>query len=339
MRKLLNTLYVTTQGAYLAKDGETIQVRCEHEVRLQLPIHTLEGVVCFGQVSLSPQLMGFCADKGVGVSFLTEYGRFLARMQGPVSGNVLLRRTQYRQADDPVAALRLAQSILLAKIANSRTALLRAAREHPSELLDTASVQLAHALRQVDLAADLDTLRGVEGDAARANFSVFNEQILAQKDDFVFHERSRRPPLDPVNALLSFLYVLLAHDVASALETVGLDPAVGFLHCDHPGRQSLALDLMEELRPVLADRLVLSLINRRQVSAAGFTRSETGGVRMDDATRKEILVAWQQRKQEEIMHPFLEERIPFGLLVYAQALLLARTLRGDLEAYPSFFWR
>lgn len=339
MRKMLNTLYVTTQGAYLAKDGETLQIRCEHELRLQLPIHTLEGVVCFGQVSLSPPLMGFCAEKGVGVSFLTEYGRFLARLQGPASGNVLLRRSQYRQADDLVAAHRLAQSILLAKIANSRTSLLRAAREHPSQALDSAASQLAHSLRQVELVSDLDALRGVEGDAARTYFSVFNEQIVAQKEGFVFHERSRRPPLDNVNALLSFVYVLLAHDVASALETVGLDPAVGFLHRDRPGRQGLALDLMEELRPLLADRLALSLINRKQISATGFTTSETGGVRMDDATRKEVLVAWQKRKQEEFQHPFLEESIPFGLLPYAQALLMARTLRGDLDAYPSFFWR
>ncbi|MDR3792284.1 MAG: type I-C CRISPR-associated endonuclease Cas1c [Terracidiphilus sp.] len=339
MRKLLNTLYVATQGTYLAKDGETLQVRYEHEIRLQLPIHTLEGIVCFGQVSVSPPLMGFCADKGVGLSFLTEHGRFLARVQGPVSGNVLLRRAQYRQADDLAAAHRMAQSILLAKIANSRTALLRAARERPSESFDAAAAQLAHALRQVEHVVDLDALRGVEGDAARAYFSVFNELIVAQNEDFVFHERSRRPPLDAVNALLSFVYVLLAHDVASALETVGLDPAVGFLHRDRPGRQGLALDLIEELRPLLADRLVLSLINRKQISAAGFARSETGGVRMDDASRKEILVAWQKRKQEEFLHPFLEERIPFGLLPYAQALLMARTLRGDLDAYPPFFWR
>jgi CRISPR-associated protein Cas1 len=339
MRKLLNVLYVTVDGAYLAKDGETVAVRVEHETRLQVPVHTLEGIVCFGQVSMSPALMGFCAEKNVGVSFLTEHGRFLARVQGPESGNVLLRRTQYRAADNLAASGVIAQSILLGKIANSRTVLQRAAREHPAEALDAAALQLAQSLRLAERESSLDPLRGIEGDAARNYFAVFNQMIVAQQEDFVFHERSRRPPLDNVNALLSFLYVLLAHDVASALETVGLDPAVGFLHRDRPGRSGLALDLMEELRPVLADRLVLSLINRKQLSASGFTRSETGGIQMNDATRKEVLVAWQKRKQEEIQHPFLGERIPLGLIPYAQALLMARYLRGDLDAYPTFFWR
>lgn len=339
MRKLLNVLYVTTQGAYLAKDGETVAVRVEQETRLQLPVHTLEGIVCFGQVSMSPALMGFCAEKGVGVSFLTEHGRFLARVHGPVSGNVLLRRTQYRLADDPAASGTMAQAILLAKIANSRTVILRAAREHPAPGLDAAAVQLAQSLRLAENESNLESLRGLEGDAAHSYFSVFNDQIVAQQADFTFHERSRRPPLDNVNALLSFVYVLLAHDVVSALETVGLDPAVGFLHRDRPGRSGLALDLMEEFRPVLADRLVLSLINRRQVAPSGFTRSESGGIRMDDDTRKTVLVAWQQRKQEEMQHPFLGERIPLGLIPYVQALLLARCLRGDLDAYPAFFWR
>jgi CRISPR-associated protein Cas1 len=339
MRKLLNVLYVTTQGAYLAKDGETVVVRVEQETRLRLPIHTLEGIVCFGVVSMSPALMGFCAEKNVGVSFLTEHGRFLARIEGPVNGNVLLRREQYRRADDLPAAALIAQAILLAKIANSRTVLLRTAREHPSDALDTTALQLAQSLRMTEKEPELDALRGLEGDAARQYFAVFNELILAQKDDFAFHERSRRPPLDNINALLSFIYVLLAHDVASALEVNGLDPAVGFLHRDRPGRSGLALDLMEELRPVVADRLALSLVNRKQVAGKGFTRAESGGVLMDDATRKEVLVAWQQRKQEEIMHPFLGERIPIGLIPYMQALLLARHLRGDLEAYPAFFWR
>lgn len=261
--------------------------------------------------------------------------RFLARVEGPVSGNVLLRREQYRRADDLDGSGQLAQTILLAKIANSRTALLRSARKHPSAELDAAAIALAHSLRMAERETALDTLRGLEGDAARSYFAVFNHRIVAQQEDFVFHERSRRPPLDNVNALLSFLYVLLAHDVASSLESVGLDPAVGFLHCDRPGRSGLALDLMEELRPVLADSLVLSLINRKQVAASGFTRSETGGVLMNDATRKEVLIAWQKRKQEEILHPFLGERLPLGLVPYAQALLLARHLRGDLDAYPA----
>jgi CRISP-associated protein Cas1 len=339
LRKLLNTLYVTVPHAYLSKDGETVLVRVEQETLLRVPIHTLEGIVCFGLVSISPALMGFCAESRVGVSFLTEHGRFLARIQGPIHGNVLLRREQYRRADDESASAALARAYLLAKVANCRTSVLRAAREHPSATLDAACLQLAQSLRLLDRPATLDALRGMEGDAARAYFSVFDELILHQRDDFFFRERSRRPPMDNMNALLSFLYVLLAHDLSSALETVGLDPAVGFLHRDRPGRAGLALDLMEELRPVLADRLAISLVNRRQVTGHGFTRAESGGVSMSDATRKEVLVAWQTKKKEEILHPFLNERIPLGLIPYAQALLLARHLRGDLDAYPSFFWR
>ncbi len=339
MRKLLNTLYVSIPNAYLSKDGETVLVRVEHETRLRVPIHTLEGIVCIGLVSMSPPLMGFCAEHNVGVSFLTEHGRFLARIQGPVHGNVLLRREQYRRADQDVGSAAIAKSILLAKIANSRTSLLRTGREHSSETLDRASTQLGQSLRLIESAPSLDGLRGVEGDAAQTYFNVFDELILHQKEAFFFHGRSRRPPLDNVNALLSFLYVLLAHNVSSALETVGLDPTVGFLHRDRPGRAGLALDLMEELRPVLADRLALTLINRRQIAGNGFSRAESGGVTMNDVTRKEVLVAWQLRKQEEILHPFLDERIPFGLVPYAQALLLARHLRGDLDAYASFIWR
>jgi len=339
MKKLLNTLYVTIPNAYLSKDGETVLVRVEHETRLRVPIHTLEGIVCVGLVSMSPPLMGFCAEHNVGVSFLSEHGRFLARIQGPIHGNVLLRREQYRRADQDADSAAIARSILLAKIANSRTSLLRAGREHTSETIDRASVQLGQSLRLLASTPSLDGLRGVEGDAAQTYFSVFDELILHQKEEFFFHGRSRRPPLDNVNALLSFLYVLLAHDIASALETTGLDPAVGFLHRDRPGRAGLALDLMEELRPVLADRLALTLINRRQITGNGFSRSESGGVAMNDATRKEVLVAWQLRKQEEVLHPFLDERISFGLVPHAQALLLARHLRGDLDAYPSFIWR
>jgi len=304
-----------------------------------VPILSLEGIVCVGQVSMSPSLMAFCAERNVGVSFLSEHGRFLARIQGPIHGNVLLRREHYRRADVEAEAVPIARSVLLAKVANGRAALLRAAREHPSETVDRAAAQMGESLRALESTATLDGLRGVEGDAAHVYFSVFDDLILQQKDAFFFRERSRRPPLDNVNSLLSFLYVLLAHDVASALETVGLDPAVGFLHRDRPGRAGLALDLMEELRPVLADRLALTLINRRQVVAAGFTRSDSGAVIMNDTTRKEVLGGWQTRKQEEILHPFLNERIPIGLVPYAQGLLLARHLRGDLDAYPSFFWR
>lgn len=340
MKKLLNTLYVTTQGSYLAKDGETVLVRVEHENRLRVPLHTLSGIVCFGQVSCSPPLMGFCAEKDVALSFLTEHGKFLARVQGPVNGNVLLRREQYRRADDPASSATIARAVVQAKIANCRTVLLRGMREHDlNDEVENAIGRLARSLQLLEAAASVDGVRGVEGDGARTYFCVFDHLITTAKEHFFFRERSRRPPLDNVNALLSFLYTLLVHDIVGALETVGLDPAVGFLHRDRPGRPGLALDLMEELRPVLADRLALSLINRRQVHEDGFQTVEAGGVVMDDATRKEVLLAWQKRKQEEIQHPFLGEKVSFGLVPHVQALLLARYLRGDLDAYPAFFWR
>lgn len=343
MKKLLNTLYVTTQGAYLGREGETVQVRVEKETRLQLPIHTLSGIVCFGQVSCSPFLLGLCAERGVGVSLLTENGRFLARVQGPTSGNVLLRRQQYRWADDEARSVEVARSALVGKIANSRTVLQRALRDHAekpgSDIVQEASTKLRFSLEQLPAADSLDVLRGIEGDAAGAYFGVFNHLITAQKGEFQFHERSRRPPLDKVNCLLSFVYTLLMHDIRSALESVGLDPAVGFLHRDRPGRASLALDLMEEFRPVLADRLVLSLINLGVMKKSGFCQAETGGVTMDADTRKTLLVAYQKRKQEEINHPFLNEKMEIGLLPFAQALLLARHVRGDLDGYPPFIWR
>jgi CRISPR-associated protein Cas1 len=343
MKKLLNTLFVTTQGAYLSKDGETVCVRVNNENRLRVPIHTLGGIVCFGQVGCSPFLLGHCADNGVAVSFLTDNGRFLARVQGPVSGNVLLRREQYRRADDPAASAGLARAVLTAKIANSRNVLMRAGRDH-GEKADAAALEeacgsLARILVRVEKAATLDDLRGLEGDAARTYFSAFNHCITTDKESFFFHERSRRPPLDNINALLSFLYTLLAHDVAAALEGVGLDPAVGFLHRDRPGRPSLALDIMEEFRPVLADRLALTLVNRRQINSKGFQKMESGAVMMSEETRKKVIIAWQMRKQEEIRHPFLEESAPVGLLTHLQAMLLARHLRGDLDGYPPFIWR
>ena len=343
MKKLLNTLYVTTQGAYLAREGETVLVRVEKETRLQLPIHTLSGIVCFGQVSCSPFLLGLCAERGVGVSFLTKHGRFLARVQGPVSGNVLLRREQYRRADDGAGSAAMARSILVGKIANSRTVLQRAIRDHSekpgADVLESAAKRLRFSLDQLQQSHPLDTLRGIEGDAAAVYFGVFDYLITGQKDGFKFYERNRRPPLDNVNCLLSFVYTLLMHDVRGALESVGLDPAVGFLHRDRPGRASLALDIMEEFRPVLADRLVLSLINLGIVKKSGFRRTETGGIFMDDDTRKALLVAYQKRKQEEINHPFLNEKVEIGLLPFAQALLLARHVRGDLDGYPPFIWR
>jgi CRISP-associated protein Cas1 len=338
-----NTLYVTTQGTYLGKDGEAVEVRLQEETRMRVPIHTLGSIVCFGRVGFSPLLLGFCGERGVGVSFLTETGRFLARVQGPTSGNVLLRREQYRRADDERACAGLVQAIVTAKIANGRTVLLRALRDRPDSLganyLRSAVSALAQALDSLRDEALVDTLRGIEGHAARIYFSAFDHLIAQQKEDFYFRERSRRPPLDNVNALLSFLYTLLRHDVQSALESVGLDPAVGFLHRDRPGRPGLALDLMEELRCFLADRLALSLINLQQIRPSGFTRNESGGVVMDAETRKIVLTAYQKRKQEEIQHPFLGEKTTVGLLPHLQAALLARTLRGDLDGYPPFLWK
>jgi len=343
MKRLLNTLYVTTQGAYLSREGETVLVRVEGETKLQVPIHTLGSIVCFGQVSVSPPLMGLCAERNVAISFLSMNGRFYARVQGPVSGNVLLRREQYRRADDREFAAELARAMVIAKIANCRTVLLRAARERPEqpeakELLDAAT-HLAQLLQELVDSQSLDSVRGREGEAARRYFSVFDHLVTIQKEDFFFRERSRRPPLDNMNALLSFLYTLLVHDVRSALESVGLDPAVGYLHADRPGRPGLALDIMEEFRPFMADRLALSLVNRQQVKGKGFLKTETGAVAMDDETRKEVLVAYQKRKQEEIRHPFLGEQVAVGLLPHVQALLLARFLRGDLDGYPPFLWK
>jgi CRISPR-associated protein Cas1 len=343
MRRHLNTLFVTTPGTYLAKDGETVLARVEGEVKLRVPILSLGSIVCFGQVSVSPALLGLCGERGVAVSYLTKHGRFLARVVGPVSGNVLLRREQYRRADDEGGATRIARSIVAAKIANSRAVLLRALRDRPAGLgasaLETAASNLGHLLRQLQSCESLDTCRGIEGAAARAYFEVFDHMIAQQKEEFTFRERSRRPPLDNVNALLSFVYTLLVHDLRAALEGVGLDPAVGFLHRDRPGRPGLALDLMEEFRPWFADRLVLSLINLRQLSAKEFSRTESGGVHLSDEGRKTVLIAYQNRKQDELVHPFLGERATVGLLPHLQALLLARHLRGDLDSYPPFSWR
>jgi CRISPR-associated protein Cas1 len=343
MKRHLNTLFVTTQGAYLAKDGEAVAVRVQDEVRMRVPIHNLGGIVCFGQVGASPFLLGFCGERGVAISFLTENGRFLARVQGPVSGNVLLRREQYRRADDDSSAAAIARSFLSAKIANSRTVLLRGVRDRPeasgAASLGDAAGRMVNFLNALREGVPLDILRGIEGSAARAYFEAFDALIVQQKESFFFRERSRRPPLDNMNALLSFLYTLLRHDVEAALEAVGLDPAVGFLHRDRPGRPGLALDLMEELRAYLADRLALSLINLRQVRAEGFTREESGGVVMDAETRKAVLTAYQKRKQEEVIHPFLREKTTVGLLPHLQAALLARHLRGDLDGYPPFFWK
>jgi len=343
MKRLLNTLFITTQDAYLARRSEQVIVRADGQERARFPILALEAIVCLGRVTFSPQLLQLCGENDVALSFMSEQGRFLGRLQSPVSGNVLLRRQQFRAADAPQTAADLARSFLIAKLYNSRTVLRRAAREHNDRAaageLSTAADQLSATLARLQHAHDLGRLRGIEGDAARAYFSVFDHLITAQKQNFTFTERSRRPPLDNVNALLSYLYSVLAHDVSAALQANGLDPQVGFLHRDRPGRPGLALDLMEELRPLMADRLALTLINRQQVRPSGFRRTESGAVRMDDDTRRTIIVAYQERKRESLQHPFLGEKLELGLLPHAQALLLARRLRGDLDAYPPFLWR
>ncbi len=343
MKKHLNTLYVTTQGAYLAKENETIVVYVEKEVKLRLPIHMIGAVVCFGQVLMSSPLMGFCADRGVCVSYLTEHGHFLARVEGPTSGNVLLRREQYRRTDREPDDAVIARTIVSAKIANSRAVLLRGAREREDPdavaTLDSAAAKLAALLTQLQSLKTLDEIRGVEGIAAREYFAAFNALVSQQRDAFSFTERSRRPPLDNLNALLSFIYTLLLHDFRGACESVGLDPQVGFLHRERPGRPSLALDLVEEFRSWFADRFVLALINLKQVKGSDFEKTESGGVLLKPEARKTVLEAYQKRKQEELVHPFLQEKTTIGLLPHLQALLLARHLRGDLDGYPAFFWK
>jgi CRISPR-associated protein Cas1 len=343
MKKHLNTLFVTTQGAYLSKEGETVVVKADGEIRLRVPVHTIGGIVCFGNVSCSPYLMGFCAESDVAISFLSEHGRFLAKVQGPVSGNVLLRREQYRKADDSKFSAGVAKYFLTGKITNCRTVLQRTLRDHSNKIdeqsVRNAIMRLNHQLELLDQEQPLEVLRGIEGDGAHIYFNVFDHLIVSQKEIFRFDERNRRPPLDNVNCLLSFIYTLLMHDVRSALESVGLDPAVGFLHRDRPGRPGLALDLMEEFRPFIADRLTLSLINLQQAQDKGFKKMESGAVLMNDDTRKTVLVAYQERKQEEILHPFLDEKVMIGMLFHIQALLMARHLRGDLDGYPPFIWK
>jgi len=343
VKQHLNTLFVTTQRAYLSQYGEAVQVKVEDETKLQLPLHTLGGIVCFGHVNVSPWLMSKCAELGVAISFLSEQGKFLARVVGFTPGNVLLRREQYRRADQEGACAAIARNLVAAKIANARTVLLRSVRDYPDAegrpCVEQAAARLAATVQQVEVAAGVDLIRGIEGESANIYFGVFGYLITAQRDGFRFVGRNRRPPLDPVNALLSFLYAMLGHDARAACEAAGLDSQVGFLHRDRPGRPGLALDLIEEFRPFLADRLALTLINRQQVRPDGFRKMESGGVEMDDDTRKTVLTAYQKRKQETITHPFLGEETTVGLLIHLQARLLARHLRGDLDAYPAFVWK
>ena len=336
MKKLLNTLYVQTQGIYLRQEGETVVAEKDGQVLIRLPIHTLSGLVTFGNVMCSPFLLHLCAERGVAVSFLSEHGRFLARVTGPVSGNVLLRVAQVRAHDDPGRKGDIARSCVAGKIANDRNLLLRHMRDHgDTPALRTAAAALADVLLRLrDSPPDAARIRGLEGEAAAAYFAAFNDLLLANREAFSITSRNRRPPTDPMNALLSFLYTLLAHDCRSALEGVGLDPQIGFLHELRSGRPSLALDLMEEFRAPVADRLALTLVNRQQLSPKDFKTTESGAVQLSDAARKDLLLAWQQRKLETVTHPFLGEKVPVGLLPHLQALLLARHLRGDIDAYP-----
>ncbi len=343
MRHLLNTLFVLTPENYLSLDGENVVVSRGHEEIARFALHTLESIQCFTYAGASPALLGACARRGIEFCFFSPQGRFEARAAGEERGNVLLRQQQYRIADSETESCRYARGFILGKVYNARWVLERATRDHalrvPVDQLKTVSAQLAAALPLIETCTEGEALRGLEGEAAQRYFAVFDALILQQKEGFSFSARRRRPPLDPVNAMLSFAYTLLAHDCAAALESAGLDPYVGFLHRPRPGRNSLALDLMEELRCVYADRFVLSCINQKMVTAKQFERQENGAVLLTDAGRKAFLNAWQTKKQEQITHPFLNEKLPWGLVPYVQALLLARTIRGDLEEYPPFFWK
>lgn len=343
MRKHLNTLFITLEGSYLRKDGAAIEIRHEGETKLRVPLHNLDGIACFGwDISASASLMAACAEADVSLSFHNPHGKFLASANGFTSGNILLRREQYRRADHEPASLAIAANMIAAKLANTRHVLMRAARDHGGKSPDRAAALIDSAgflsvrIALIPRATTLDALRGIEGDSAAAYFATFPHLLTNHDPAIIMRGRSRRPPLDPVNALLSFLYVLLSHDCRSALESCGLDPQCGFLHRDRPGRASLALDLMEELRAFLADRTALSLLNRQQITLKDFEIKENGAVLLKEDSRKKVLVAWQERKQDELTHPFLEEKITIGLLPQLQARLLARHLRGDLDAYPAF---
>ena len=340
MKKLLNTLYVSTQGSYLRKERETFVVKVDDQTIGQFPMHTIGNIVCFGRVMVSPSFMAACGERGIGLSFMTTYGKFLSRVQGPESGNVLLRRTQYRHADSNF--MEISRIIIGAKIANSRQLYLRHQRNHGScESSNKIVVRLAHILERVEKETNLDRLRGFEGEAAQVYFSGFSQLIRdgGSHSKFSFEGRNKRPPTDPVNALMSFSYSLLTHEVASAQQAVGIDPYVGFIHRDRPGRLSMALDMLEEFRAWWCDRFVLTLINRKQVKDKDFIQDEAGGVRMTDTCRKKIITEWQERKQLEIEHPYLKEKVQIGLLPHIQSLLLGRYLRNDLQYYPAFHAR
>lgn len=343
MRKLLNTLFVTSEDAYAALDGENIIIRKGEETVARFPFVTLESIVMFSYSGASPALMGACAKRGIDLVFCSPQGRFLARTCGESRGNVLLRRQQYRIADNNEESCKIAACSVFGKVSNARASVDRTLRDHPlridTDKFRSVSEQLKEMLSQILVCSDLDTLRGLEGNTAKIYFSCFDDMILGDKDNFFFRDRNRRPPRDNVNAMLSFIYTLLANDCASALESVGLDSYVGFMHRDKPGRTSLALDLMEELRPCLADRFVLSLVNNRIMNPSDFQKQENGAVLLTDNARKKFIKNWQERKKDEITHPYLKEKMPWGLVPYVQALLMARYLRNDLDAYPCFIWK
>lgn len=343
MKKMLNTLYVTSENSYLALDGENVVVLDGNTEMGRVPLHNLESIVSFGYRGTSPALMGACAERNIALCYLTPQGKFLARISGKTKGNVVLRQQQYASSKDEIISLGIAKNCILGKVYNARWVLERAVRDHSlqidAEQVKEASNFLKKSLEQIQGSQTKEQLRGYEGEAASIYFGVFDQLILQQKKDFIFHGRNKRPPMDNVNALLSFVYTLLTNQITSALECVGLDPYVGYLHTDRPGRVSLSLDLIEELRAVLADRFVLSLINRKMISGKNFTRKENGAVLMDDELRKKVLTEWQNKKKEMITHPYLKEKIEWGMVPYVQAMLLARYLRGDLDGYPVFLWK
>lgn len=343
MKRLLNTLYISNPDCYLSLDGENVVVKMKEEEVGRIPLHNIESIVTFGYTGVSPKLMGHCAENNISITFLSGSGKFLATICGESKGNVILRKEQYRISDNTDTSIQIARNMIVGKLFNSKWILERAIRDYPLRLdtgrLKKQSITLSNSIQKVQDTVNMDQLRGIEGEAASVYFSVFNELILQQKDQFIFDKRNKRPPLDNVNALLSFSYTLLTSMCRSALETVGLDAYVGFMHTDRPGRASLALDIMEELRSVMADRFVLTLINKRIISSNGFHIKENGAVIMDDDTKKTVISAWQSKKQDQIIHPYLNERIEWGMVPYVQSLLLSRYIRGDLDEYPPFLWK